>query len=73
MKRHIRVTSISAEEYLRKEMTKANRPQTDNELIGHVALLNQQEHLNSMGMDEKMSHKIQCNNHDMQILISQEK
>ena len=32
MKRHVRVTPISAEDYLGKEMSKANRSQTDAKL-----------------------------------------
>ena len=43
MKRHVRTTPISAQDYLRKEMYKANRPETYeklNELTNHCALLN---------------------------------
>ena len=32
MKRHVRATQISAEDHLRKVMSKANRPQTNNKL-----------------------------------------
>ena len=56
MKRHMRGTSISAEEYLRKEMSKANRSQTEdniNKLIDCFALLNQHEHSNNLEIDGK--------------------
>ena len=32
MKRHVRATPILVEDYMRKEMSKANRPQTDDKL-----------------------------------------
>ena len=53
MKRHVKATPISVEDYLRK-MSKANRPQTNdklNKLIDHFALLNQHEHLCNMGTE----------------------
>ena len=42
--------------YLRKEITKANRPQTDQKLtklIDHFADINEYEHLGSIEMEEK--------------------
>ena len=54
MKRHVKTTPISAEDYLRKEMSKANLPQTDdklNELIDCFALQIQHEHFNNLQME----------------------
>ena len=51
MKRHVNVTPVSAEDYLRKEISKNNRLQTDDklyELLDCFALLNQHGHLSNM-------------------------
>ena len=55
-KRQVRATPILAEDYLRKETFKANRPQADdklNELIDHFAILNQHEHLSNIEVEGK--------------------
>ena len=51
------------EAYLRKEMSKANRPQTDNKvnkLIDQFALLKQHEHITNMERRWKTYQKRQC-------------
>ena len=48
MHRHVRATPISVEDDLRKEMSKANRPQVDtklNQLMDHLALQNRHKYL----------------------------
>ena len=55
MERYVKATPILAD-YLRKEMSKDNRPQTDdnlNELTDHLAVLNQHEHSSNIGMEEE--------------------
>ena len=50
----MRATSILAEDDLRREMLKVNRPQTNdklNKLIDHFAIQNQYEHLSNMGTE----------------------
>ena len=53
IKRHVRTTPISAEDYLRKQMLKVNRPQTSDKLTDSFALLNQHKHLSYMGMERE--------------------
>ena len=52
MKRYVRPSPISAEDCLRKEVSKANIPQADK-LIDHFAVLNQNKHLSNMGLEEE--------------------
>ena len=50
-KMHVKATLISAEDYLRKEMSKDNRPQADfklDELTDCFALLNHHKYLKNL-------------------------
>ena len=61
MKRHVKATLISMEDYLSKEILKVNIPQGGNilcELIDHFPLLSQCEHLNDLKMEGKIMTKI---------------
>ena len=71
----MRATPILAEDYLRKEMNKSNRPHKGdrfNELINHFAMLNQHEHLRNVETEGKTYHRRQYNNHCTQTQINQE-
>ena len=54
--RCVRTAPISVEDYIRKRMLKANRPQVENklnELIDHCTVINQHEHLNNLEIEGK--------------------
>ena len=52
----MRATPTAAKDYLRKEISKANRPQIDNllnELIDYFSQINKQKHLKNMAKQVK--------------------
>ena len=56
MKSHVRAIPVSAEDYLRKDMSKANITQTDdklNEFVDHFVERYKYEELHDMKMEEK--------------------
>ena len=62
----MRATTTSVEDYLRKEMLKANRLWEDDkltEIIDHLASLNSHEHLNDLetGKRQKKTHSAKHN------------